>query len=197
MNAPSCAALLLAGGASTRMGFPKALIDRGGHPLWQVQMGRLMALQPTELFFSAPPDLPTPKTGAWKILHDERPGLGPLAGIAAAHRVMSAGWLLVLAIDLPRMRVRYLESLRDRALASGVGQVPELDGRYQGLAAIYPRAFLDHHLDRHLRSHDRSVQRLVRAGITAGSLAACPVAASEHHLFHNANTPADLKIKNI
>jgi molybdenum cofactor guanylyltransferase len=191
VKTPSCAALLLAGGASTRMGFPKALVNVEGMPLWQMQMDKLLALHPAETFLSAPRDLGLP-SGAWKILRDEKPGLGPLAGLAAARRTMSAEWLLVLAVDLPRMTVSYLEALRDQAFKSGVGQVPELDGRYLGLAAIYPRAFLNDHLDTHLRSDDRSVQRLVRAGITEGSLQAAAVADSDRHLFQNANTPADL-----
>ena len=193
---PSCAALLLAGGASTRMGFPKALLNVNGRPLWRVQMDKLLALHAAEIFLSAPRDLELP-SGAWRIVHDDKTGLGPLAGLAAGRRVMSADWLIVLAVDLPQITTAYLETLRDRAFKSGVGQAPELHGRYLGLAAIYPRAFLDDHLDAHLRSDDRSVQRLVRAGIVEGALTAWPVPQNDHHLFQNANTPADLTATGI
>src|SRR6202044_2197920 len=60
VKAPSCAALLLAGGTSTRMGFPKALANRDGAPLWRVQMDKLAELHPAETFFSAPRDLELP-----------------------------------------------------------------------------------------------------------------------------------------
>jgi molybdopterin-guanine dinucleotide biosynthesis protein A len=193
VKASSCAALLLAGGASTRMGFPKALVNVDGMPLWRVQLAKLSDLHPAETFLSAPRELEMPP-GAWKVIHDEKPGLGPLAGLASARCVMSAEWLLVLAVDLPLMTSSYLEALRDEAFASGVGQVPELDGRFLGLAAIYPRAFLDDHLDAHLRSDDRSVQRLVRAGIIEGTMAAWPVGENDRALFQNANTPEDLKV---
>jgi molybdopterin-guanine dinucleotide biosynthesis protein A len=192
----SCAVLLLAGGASTRMGFPKALVNVDGTPLWRVQMEKLADLRPAETFLSAPRELELP-SGAWKIVHDSAPDLGPLAGLASARHFMTAEWLLVLAVDLPRMSSTYLAALRDRALASGVGQVPELEGRLLGLAAIYPRAFLDDHLDAHLRSDDRSVQRLVRSGIIEGALAACPVTEKDRALFQNVNMPEDLEIKNI
>jgi molybdopterin-guanine dinucleotide biosynthesis protein A len=191
VKTPSCAALLLAGGASTRMGFPKALVTVDGEPLWHWQMEKLARLAPAELFFSAPVDLEL-SAGKCTLVRDEKPGLGPLAGLAAAHYVMSADWLVVLAVDLPRMTTSYLEMLRDRAFTSGLGQVPEMDGHYLGLAAIYPRAFLDRHLEAHLRSDDRSVQRFVRAGLAEGSLAACPVAENERPLFQNVNTPEDL-----
>ncbi len=175
------------------MGFPKALIDVNGKSLWRAQMDKLLGLHPAETFLSAPRDLALP-SGAWRIVHDEKPGLGPLAGLDAAHRVMTADWLLVLAVDLPAMTTAYLEILRERALKSGVGQVPEMDGCYLGLAAIYPRAFLDRHLDAHLHGEDRSMQRFVRAGIAKDSLQAIAVADNERHLFQNANTPEDLKV---
>ncbi len=196
MKTPSCAALLLAGGASARMGFPKALAEVDGKPLWRAQLDKLIALAPAELFLSVPPGLHFP-AGNWTVLHDAQSGLGPLAGLAAAHRIMSVDWLLVLAVDLPRMTASYLQTLRDRAFTSGIGQVPELEGRYLGLAAIYPRPFLDDHLEAHLRSDDRSVQRFVRAGITEGRLAVFPVAENKRHLFQNVNTPEDLEIKNF
>jgi molybdopterin-guanine dinucleotide biosynthesis protein A len=191
MNTPALAALLLAGGASTRMGFPKALLSQSGQPLWQVQLGRLDALGPEERFLSAPRELAL-HDHAWKTVHDDKPDLGPLAGMAAAVRIMSADWLLVLAVDLPHMTSEYLGGLCDRASASGRGQVPEMDGQYLGLSAVYPRDFLTAHLKTHLRSEDRSVQRFVQTGISLGLLEVCPVAKNEHRLFQNVNTPVDL-----
>jgi molybdopterin-guanine dinucleotide biosynthesis protein A len=182
--------LLLAGGESKRMGFPKALLDMGSHPLWIVQADRLAVLRPAEGFVSLPPGLDSSLT-AWKTLRDKKPGLGPLAGLAAARDAMSSDWLLVLAVDFRSMDIAYLENLRDVALASGIGQVPELDGFYLGLSAIYPRAFLDEHLEAHLKSDDRSVQRFVRAGIDLGFLASTTVPAAKRHLFANVNSPAD------
>jgi molybdopterin-guanine dinucleotide biosynthesis protein A len=185
----ACAALLLAGGASRRMGSPKALLDFGGRPLWLRQMEKLQALAPRELFISTPRGLALGE-GPWTIVHDERPGLGPLAGLSAARAAMSSEWLVVLAVDLPAMTSGYLESLRAAAVAAGKGQVPELDGFYAGLAAVYPRACLDLARD-HLESEDRSVQRFVRAGIDAGFLAVRPVAEKERPFFRNLNEPAD------
>jgi molybdopterin-guanine dinucleotide biosynthesis protein A len=191
VKTPPLAALLLAGGASSRMGSPKALLEIGGKPLWRVQLEKLEALSPAELLLSAPSDLEFP-AGAWTILRDHAPNRGPLAGLEAARRAMTSEWLLVLAVDLPLMTALYLEALRGRAFASHLGQVPEMDDRFLGLAAIYPRAFLDGHLEAHLRSDDRSVQRFVRAGIDAGRLAPWKVAETERSLFQNLNTPADL-----
>lgn len=185
-----CAALLLAGGASLRMGSPKALLDFEGRPLWRVQLEKLQSLLPSELFISAPRELSLPPTEG-KILHDEQPGLGPLAGLWAARQAMSAPWLIVLAIDLPAMTPAYLQTLRDVARSTKLGQVPrEEDDYYLGLAAIYPGAWLDH-TETYLQSEDRSLQRFVHDGIEAGLLAARSVSQNELPLFLNVNDPAD------
>ncbi len=195
MKRPTWAALLLAGGASSRMGFPKALIDCAGRPLWRVQAGKLGALRPTERFLSTPAALELARTGAWKIIRDEKPGLGPLGGIDAARRAMKSEWLLVLAVDLAHMSTPYLRALREDAMTSGRGQVPAMDGFHLGLAAIYPRAWLDRQLPAHLASRDRSLQRLVRAGLTEGVLATRPAAKRDAKLFRNLNSPQDLLLR--
>ena len=187
MSEPTVAALLLAGGASRRMGSPKALLDFHGRPLWQAQVEKLRALAPAELFISAPRELALPP-GDWKVLHDDQPNLGPLAGLWAARQAMSTEWLIVLAIDLPEMTSAYLARLCAAAIAENVGQVPQLDGFHLGLSAVYSRVFLGR-LHGYLESADRSVQRMVKEGIAAGLLAARPVLESERGLFLNANDP--------
>lgn len=184
------AALLLAGGASTRMGQPKALLECGGRPLWQVQAEKLQALGPEELFLSIPRDLSLPSE-PWRVLHDEKVGLGPLSGLHAALRAMTGGWLVVLAVDLPDMTTAFLQSLYDAARAKGCGLVPQLDGFYEGLAAIYPRS-LAGLCGEHLASNDRSFQRLARQAIDDGLLSTYPVSEEDRALFRNVNRPADL-----
>lgn len=190
MSGIGLAALLLAGGASSRMGSPKALLDFGGRPLWRLQLEKLRALAPAQLFISAPRNLALPAGADWKILHDEQPHLGPLAGISAAHHVLSADWLVVLAIDMPAMTAGYLQQLCSAALATGRGQIPQLDGYHLGLAAVYPRAALEK-VASQLRDPDRSLQKFVSAGIYAGLLASRPVPESERLLFANINHPED------
>ena len=184
------AALLLAGGASTRMGQPKALLDYAGQPLWKMQMGKLQALHPDELFLSIPRELSLP-SGPWRVLHDEKAGLGPLSGLHATLQAMTGEWLVVLAIDLPDMTTTFLQNLYDTALAKHCGLVPKLDGFYQGLAAIYPRSLAES-CQTHLASNDRSLQRFARQAVADGQLATYQVAEENRALFRNVNRPADL-----
>ena len=185
------AALLLAGGASTRMGRTKALLDRGGRPLWRVQVEKLQALHPVELFVSIPRDLALPP-GPWQILHDKEVGRGPLSGLHAALTAMTGEWLVVLAVDLPEMTTAFLQSLYHAALARGSGLIPQLDGVYEGLAAIYPRSLAEL-CEQHLAGDDRSLQRFAREAMAGGLLSTFSVPVRKSRgLFRNVNRPADL-----
>jgi molybdopterin-guanine dinucleotide biosynthesis protein A len=184
------AALLLAGGASTRMGQPKALLNHAGQPLWRVQMEKLQALGPVELFLSFPSEL-SPPHGPWRVLDDEESGLGPLSGLHAALKLQTAKWLVVLAVDLPDMTTAFLQNLHGASAAKGCGMVPRLDGFYEGLAAVYPRSLADL-CAKHLAGNDRSLQYLARQGIDQGLLSVYPVTEANRALFRNVNRPVDL-----
>jgi molybdopterin-guanine dinucleotide biosynthesis protein A len=184
------AALLLAGGASTRMGRPKALLDHAGRPLWRIQLEKLESLHPAELFLSIPRELSLPP-GPWQILHDQEVGLGPLSGLHAALKAMTGEWLVVLAVDLPDMTTAFLQNLYHAALAKGCALVPQFDGVYEGLAAIYPRSLADL-CEKHLASNDRSLQRFARQAIADGFLSTYSITEESRSLFRNVNRPADL-----
>jgi len=186
------AALLLAGGASVRMGRQKALLDFGDTPLWRHQLETLMKLEPDELYISGSPALDLP-SGPWKILHDEQPGLGPLAGLTTTLHASTAGQLVVLAVDLPNVTPEFLQLLLAQADPEG-GIVPELDAFYQGTVAVYPRRILPA-CEQILGSEDRSFQRLIRQGLAEKQMKVYPVSEAERPLFLNLNTPADIPVK--
>jgi len=190
------------------MGSPKALLDWSGRPLWRHQADTLDALEPDERLISLPPSLaldPAP----WQRVADRAPDLGPLGGIEAALRMMRSDWLVVLAIDLPAMTADYLRMRLNEAMASsGFERAPSLgsgassetasargavavdDGRYLGLAGVYPRAILPL-IESAVASGDRSVQQLARRAIATGLLAAHPLSPGERALFRNVNRPGD------
>ncbi len=186
---PKFAAVLLAGGASRRMGRPKALLEVAGAKLWRRQMGLLQQLEPAEIMISAGTDW-TVESGPWTVVCDRVPGLGPLGGIDAALRTMSSKLLLVLAVDMPAMSAGFLAGLVCSAGSQGI--VPEEGGIYQGLAAIYPRE-IGPLLDEGLQRGDHSLQGLVKRAIQSDLVKARPIVECERALFRNANHPADLE----
>jgi molybdopterin-guanine dinucleotide biosynthesis protein A len=178
-------AVLLAGGRSTRMGRDKAGIVLDGQPLWQRQLATLRATAPRELWISGHPDGPYAGAGV-EVVPDDAPGLGPLGGIVTALRRMQCERLLVLAIDLPAMTPVFL-----RGLLGTSGVVPILDGRFEPLAAVYPRSIRTL-AEECLATQERSMQRFVRAGIDRRLLIPHAVSEDERPLFRNVNSPSDL-----
>ncbi len=167
------------------MGSDKAALLHEGRALWEVQLGKLRALGPGELFISGRGDGPYAAAGV-AIVEDRVPGLGPLAGIAATLARMEAPRLVVLAVDLPEMSAAYLVKL----LAAGSSVIPCGGEFFEPLAAVYSRAALPVAEER-LASGERSMQGFVRRLIQAGLAAAVPIAAEEAPLFRNRNRPGD------
>jgi molybdopterin-guanine dinucleotide biosynthesis protein A len=170
------------------MGTPKALVRVGGEALWRRQVESLKATGPGELMISAGLDW-DPGPGPWTVLRDGSPGIGPLGGIAAALEAMSTDLLLVLAVDMPSMSSAYLAGLIEAAGKTGI--VPELDGFFQGLAAVYPRA-ASSVLGEVLEGTDHSIQHFIRRAMDCGLMVALQVPGKDRHLFRNVNRPSDL-----
>lgn len=126
---------ILVGGASSRMGTNKALLDLGGHSFVE-RIQRALAsittetrLVGTKLAGAAWPQLPS--------VPDVHVKWGALGGLHAALAACRAKWAAVVACDLPlvagELFVR-LASLRENFEAV----VPvQADGRWQPLCALY------------------------------------------------------------
>ncbi|MGB8166814.1 MAG: molybdenum cofactor guanylyltransferase [Chthoniobacteraceae bacterium] len=180
------AAVLLAGGRSTRMGFDKATLLMDGQPLWQRQLDKLRALAPRELFISGRRDGPFAAAEV-EIVEDAVPGLGPLGGVAAALRRAESPVVVVLGIDLPAMTATYLAGL----VRDGRPAIPKNGNHFEPLAALYPKSALPI-AETLLREDDRSMQHFVRTMIGAGLARSRRLSAAELFLFQNINAPEDL-----
>jgi len=129
------AGFVLAGGASSRMGSAKALLEIGGVPL---------LLRTVRLVESvAEPVTVIGNAGAYESLglraiDDDLPGAGPLGAIATALHASSAQWNLVVACDLPHLTREWLEYLAGRAVASPADAVLPMNTRgAEPLCAAY------------------------------------------------------------
>ena len=187
------AAVLLAGGQSRRMGRDKALLPLpDGRLLWQRQLTVLHDLRPAELFISGPAREGFPPGVA--VLTDTTPGLGPLAGLAAALGTIRSALLAVLAVDLPMMTPGYLRGLLAVSMATSPpqGVIPQTsDGFFEPLAAIYPRSALTA-AEAQLCGEDRSLQTFARGLLESGRATAQRVTDAEAGLFSNWNRPGPL-----
>lgn len=135
--------LILAGGASTRMGRDKATLQYHG----RAQLERAFELLDSmceKTFVSVRPDQSTEPTRA-KLpqIVDLQPGIGPIAGISAALETHPDKAWLVLACDLPFLSLDTLKNLIAHRDSSRIGTAYRSthDGLPEPLCAIWePRS---------------------------------------------------------
>lgn len=161
-----------AGGASRRMGQPKALLPVPPHatPLLEHIVRRLLPLEPTRaLVVSNDPALPAQVTLPLPaaFVADAWPDTGTLGGIATAlaHLAPNEDWALVVACDLPLVSAplvaRLLEIAAGTDDTAGAGfrwdcVVPVVGGYEEPLHALYHRRCLPA-IEARLRAGERRV----------------------------------------
>ncbi len=206
---------LIAGGRSSRMGRDKAFLDWQGRPLWEVQLAKLRAAGAAELLICSRREQAF--TGDdFRFVPDDVEDLGPLAGLVNALKAASHDHVLVLAVDMPFITVELLADLGSQrreeadadaapgnpprhlggyaasASATVQGIIPVRDGRFEPLAAIYPRCVLAL-AEAHLAGTDRSLQGFCRAAEAAGLVRSWTETEEWSEQFRSVNTPRELQ----
>jgi molybdenum cofactor guanylyltransferase len=144
MSASVCAGIVLCGGASSRMGRPKADLVIDGESLLNRTVRMLRGLA-DPIILAAGPDQPIPPF-SWpvQIVRDAVPAAGPLAafcGALAAIPIESPS-VYLLGCDLPFLTPELLRLL-DSQLAGADAAVPFVGGIWHPLAALYARRIQD------------------------------------------------------
>ena len=191
MNTPF-AAVLLAGGRSTRMKQDKALLHWHGQELWQAQLHKLQSIGAHRVLLSCRKEQPLFPGEGVEIVHDlENLDEGPLGAITRClERVQMP--LLVLAVDMPFMTAAFLRE------QLGKHDNPQQGWFFRGphgdetLAGMYVPAMLPN-MREALRKKDLKLQHVIEACVHSGSVIAHPMSDDKAAFFHNVNTPHDLK----
>jgi molybdopterin-guanine dinucleotide biosynthesis protein A len=141
------AAFILAGGASSRMGRDKGLLDFGGAPL-VLHTARLLKLITAQVTVVGSPHRYS-ALGLQPISDEcdarsqgepSEPRRGPLAGISAALAATQLPWNLIVACDLPYLSAEWLDWLLSRVLRShGEAIIPKTERGIEPLVAVYRR----------------------------------------------------------
>ena len=182
---------VLAGGQSTRMGRDKALLRLGGQTLLERALAlahriapRVAVLGPREKYAAA----------GERIIEDEFPGCGPLAGIHAALGASETDLNLILSVDMPFVPLEFFTYLLERARSRPSAQVtvPRIGGIVQGTCVACRRSF---------RSVCESRLKLGLCKVEDSIRLANPQYIEEEEIrarginpgvFRNLNTPEDL-----
>ena len=130
---------VLVGGKSSRMGWPKHLLQRDGQT-WIERTITLLRLRTEQVIIAGTGSLPPVLAGVPCV--DDIPGLeGPLAGILSAFRhYPDVSWLMA-ACDLPDLEEGALWWLLEHRASGVLAILPDLanDGRVEPLLAYYDR----------------------------------------------------------
>ncbi len=113
-----CSAIILAGGASTRMGTDKAFLELDGAPLIGRVLERVRALADDVVISANDPA----RFAALdvRVVPDALPNAGPLAGICAGLETVAHASAIVVACDMPLLNVALLDYMRSFARAYDV-----------------------------------------------------------------------------
>lgn len=184
------AALLLAGGQSTRMGTPKALLQWQGVPL-VAHVASVLAdvADPVVVVAAAGQPLP-PLPANVEIAVDAQPEEGPLEAMSAGMRAVDgrADVVFVSAVDVPFLHGEFVEGVVE-ALGSAQVALPVLEGRDYYLAAAY-RTELRGLVEQLLISGERRVGAVAdRVPVNRVDATSLPHPES----LQNANTPEQLE----
>ena len=180
---------ILAGGASSRMGRAKALLEIGGEPVI-VRTARLVeAVVGSATVVGGLGEYEN--LGLWVIEDDVRDA-GPLGAIATALRVSNAPWNLILACDLPHLTREWLQFLVQRALTSQADAVLPINALgAEPLCAAYHKCgepLIRTAIERGVRKVTDGLQELRIETIEPAEWKAFD---SEGFLFKNMNSPED------
>ncbi len=130
------ACIVLAGGRSSRMGRPKAMLPFGDVPLVAYVIARVRPLV-SEVIVVAAAAQTLPELDA-RVVHDRLFEEGPLPALALGLASITTPWAFAVGCDTPFVRHAVL-----RALAAEVGSaraaIPSAEDRLQPLLALYHR----------------------------------------------------------
>jgi len=186
--------VIMAGGASQRLGRNKALERIGGKALIERVIDSLAPLTTEVLVVVARPEqaVALHLTPSVRVVSDRYPGRGSLGGIFTGLDASAEPWSLVVACDMPFLNGELLSHLIE--VSSNVDAVvPLLGGQLEPLHALYSKACLAS-MERMVRAGDLKIAPLFEAVrvryVDEGTIDRID---PRHLSFFNINTRADLE----
>ncbi|HET6690845.1 MAG TPA: molybdenum cofactor guanylyltransferase [Miltoncostaeaceae bacterium] len=135
---PPAAGVVLAGGASARMGAAKAAVPWGDGTLLSRAVIALRPAVGRVIVVRAPGQVLPPLPGGVAVTEDAHPGRGPLEGLAAGLAALRPGEVaFALAVDMPFAGAEVAAAVLAALPPGADAAVPRAGGRAQPLAAAY------------------------------------------------------------
>jgi phospholipid/cholesterol/gamma-HCH transport system ATP-binding protein len=190
-----CAAFVLVGGKSSRMGADKAFLTLQGQTLLDRALGLAHSVSDDVRIVTSRASPDNEKFAAYgPVVEDVYKDSGPLSGIHAALSANCHDFNLILAVDIPFISHDLLQYIGAEARASqAMVTVPRVGGRFQPLCAVYSRDFApvaERALNEGLNKIDTLFPHIPMRIIDEEELARFGFSPS---LFDNLNTREDLQ----
>jgi molybdopterin-guanine dinucleotide biosynthesis protein A len=186
----ACSAIVLAGGASSRLGTDKAFLSLDGQPLVARTVHKLAALSDDLIVVTNEPAPYEPLALPVRLVPDERPGFGSLMGIYSGLKKARHSRALVVACDMPFLSLPLLRHMLPLAQGYDV-VIPALDGLLEPLHAIYGNACLPAIAQLLERGERRVVAFFDQVRVLYLDRRAIDRWDPRHLSFLNVNTPED------
>jgi molybdenum cofactor guanylyltransferase len=192
MAASELAAIILAGGRSSRMGRDKAMIEIAGVPLIRriydviatcVDLDQIYIVTPWPEQYRQvlPPNC--------NFILEQQPHQGPLIAFSQALAEINAKWLLLLACDLPNLSTPVIQSWIDRLPSldsQSIAYLPRhISKGWEPLCGFYRQICRESTIE-YIDSGGRSFQGWLKMNVVTELVIADPLC------LVNCNTPADL-----
>ncbi|GAB3720902.1 molybdenum cofactor guanylyltransferase [Nocardiopsis oceani] len=128
-------AVVLAGGAATRMGgADKPGLTVAGRTLLERVVDTVRAHAPSARVVVVGPERDSPSA---HYVREDPPGGGPVPALEAGLPSVRAPWCALLAADLPHLRPRHLEALHTAAQGRDGSVLVDATGRQQWLTGVW------------------------------------------------------------
>lgn len=183
--------VILAGGASSRMGENKALLEIGGALLIEKVYAAMKALFSNVIIVTNTPELY--EFISCRKVPDIYPGAGSIAGLHAGLSASSTDRIFAAACDMPLLNADFIRFLC-QSTEEGDAVVPlDRSGRPEPLHALYAKSALNA-MQQAIEGDDKSIIRLLgrlKTIMVVNELFRSIPGAEES--FRNLNTPEEYK----
>ncbi|MBL0155259.1 MAG: molybdenum cofactor guanylyltransferase [Chitinophagaceae bacterium] len=179
--------LILCGGAGSRLGQEKGLLNFHGQPQYQFLYSVLEGLLGKAVLSCKKTQEPLLKPDMKKVFDSPMyDNAGPLTGILSAHRHFPDDEFIVVACDYPAVNKQTLGKFLDHLQGGKLTIFYNADsGFYETVLGYYPIMALKE-LDMFYKSGGRSIQDFIRVNEVA------PYTPADPNFFLNINTHEDL-----
>jgi FdhD protein len=181
-------AVILAGGGSTRMKSNKALLPCSGELFIERIYRQLSAIFAEVILVTNNPELY--RFLPCRIVTDQFPGMGSLAGIHAGLAQSKTPYIFVVACDMPHLNEPLIRRLVGNIHVQDV-VLPESDGGHEPLHAVYGKGCLPAMEEALFRGNSRIVDCLDWQKVTVVKKEEIAALDPDFSSFCNINTPEE------